>query len=59
MKKLIKRFKFLFTFHKSIPFIADFFYFFGFVDDITVAAFLLQQMVKAAPASLKEKHDFR
>ncbi|ALX49172.1 YkvA family protein [Lentibacillus amyloliquefaciens] len=90
MKKMMKRLGFLFKFHKSIPFIADFFrstqirgrtkflyvaviaayilipfdvipdffYLFGFVDDITVAAFLLQQMVKAAPDSLKEKHNF-
>lgn len=28
----------------------------GIVDDITVAALLLQQMVKTAPNSLKEKH---
>lgn len=44
-----------------IPFdlIPDFFYLFGFFDDITVAAFLLQRMVKVAPESLKEKHHFQ
>ncbi|WP_176449150.1 YkvA family protein [Lentibacillus sp. CBA3610] len=91
MRKVLKRLGFLLKFHKSIPFIVDFFrshevkgktkllyvvviigyiifpfdlipdffYIFGFFDDITVAAFLLQQMVKVAPESLKEKHDFK
>lgn len=39
--------------------IPDFFYLIGFVDDITVAAFLLQLMVKDAPESLKEKHHLK
>ncbi|HLS08748.1 YkvA family protein [Lentibacillus sp.] len=91
MKRLLKRLRFLLKFHKSIPFVVDFFrspqvkgttkllyvvliasyialpfdlipdflYMFGIVDDITIAAFLLQQMVKNAPESLKEKHDFK
>ncbi|SFB04643.1 Protein of unknown function [Lentibacillus halodurans] len=39
--------------------IPDFLYVFGIVDDITVAAFLLQRMVKVAPESLKEKHHLK
>ncbi|SHG08409.1 YkvA family protein [Ornithinibacillus halophilus] len=30
----------------------------GIVDDITIAIFILQLMVKVAPESLKEKYDF-
>lgn len=88
MRKFLKRLGFLLKFHKSIPFlvdffrsnevkgtrkllyvvliagyiifpfdlIPDFFYLFGYFDDLTVAAFLLQQMVKTAPESLKKKH---
>ncbi|WP_010529374.1 YkvA family protein [Lentibacillus jeotgali] len=91
MVRFLKRLGFLFKFHKSIPFIVDFFrstqvkgitkflyvgliigyialpfdlipdflYIFGIVDDITVATFILQLMVKAAPESLKEKHHFK
>ncbi|TMN22546.1 YkvA family protein [Lentibacillus cibarius] len=90
MHKLFKRIRFLFTFHKSIPFLKDFFLsgevkvrtkilyllliigygifpfdlipdfilVFGIFDDITVAVFLLQRMIHAAPDSLKEKHGF-
>ncbi|GAA0431479.1 hypothetical protein GCM10008983_05060 [Lentibacillus halophilus] len=90
MRKFAKRIRFLFRFHKSIPFlkdfflsnevkkrtkwfyllliigyglfpfdfIPDFFYMVGIFDDITVAVFLLQRMVQAAPDSLKEKHGF-
>ncbi|WP_100012800.1 YkvA family protein [Lentibacillus sediminis] len=36
--------------------IPDFLLMFGILDDIAVVTFLLQQMVKAAPDSLKEKH---
>ncbi|RLL42114.1 DUF1232 domain-containing protein [Oceanobacillus piezotolerans] len=41
-----------------LPFdiIPDFLLFFGLVDDTAVLLFLLQQMVKVAPTSLKEKH---
>jgi len=88
MKRFFKRMLFLFRFHKSIPFIKDFFLskevkntvkftflavlfgyilipfdvipdflvFFGIVDDIAIVTFILQQMVKVAPPSLKEKH---
>ncbi|MFD2750773.1 YkvA family protein [Virgibacillus siamensis] len=84
----MKRLQFLIKFHKSIPFIKDFFrsaevkssnkwlfamlligyitfpfdiipdflIWFGIFDDITVAAILLQWMVKIAPDSLKAKH---
>ncbi|GAB4075064.1 DUF1232 domain-containing protein [Barrientosiimonas marina] len=90
MIKRLKRLRFLFTFHKSIPFLVDFFrtnhikkttkllyavliigysvmpfdlipdFLFpvGAVDDITVAVFLLQRMVKTAPDDLKKKHQF-
>lgn len=42
-----------------IPFdvIPDFLIFFGLVDDLAVAGFIFQQMVKMAPESLKQKHD--
>ncbi|WP_156290242.1 DUF1232 domain-containing protein [Oceanobacillus salinisoli] len=88
MKRFFHRLKFLFTFHKSIPFLVEFFVskevkwttkllflvliigyiiipfdiipdflvVFGIVDDITLALILLQQMVKVAPDSLKEKY---
>ncbi|MFC4559934.1 YkvA family protein [Virgibacillus kekensis] len=88
MFKLLKRMRFILKFHKSVPFIKDFFTstevkrgtklfyavlffgylafpfdiipdflaFFGVLDDIAIAAFLLERMVKAAPDSLKEKH---
>ncbi|GGJ90706.1 membrane protein [Lentibacillus kapialis] len=91
MMKFLKRLGFLFKFHKSIPFITDFFrstqvkrttkflyvvliigyialpfdlipdflYIFGIIDDITVATFILQLMVKVAPQSLKEKHHLK
>ncbi|WP_163971741.1 YkvA family protein [Oceanobacillus halotolerans] len=36
--------------------IPDFLVAFGILDDITIAVFLLQLMVKNAPDSLKEKH---
>lgn len=43
----------------ALPFdlIPDFILLFGIVDDATIAIFLLQQMVKIAPESLKEKHN--
>lgn len=88
MKRFGKRLQFLLKFHKSVPFVTDFFvskevtigsklmfailiigyiafpfdiipdflFLFGILDDITIVAFLLQWMVKAAPESLKEKH---
>ncbi|UJL47006.1 DUF1232 domain-containing protein [Virgibacillus sp. NKC19-16] len=88
MYRFFNRIRFLFKFHKSIPFMKDFFMtnevkrstkilfavliigyialpfdlipdfilLFGIVDDATIAIFLLQQMVKVAPESLKEKH---
>ncbi|MBU8881208.1 DUF1232 domain-containing protein [Bacillus sp. FJAT-29790] len=36
--------------------IPDFITFFGVTDDIVVTSFILQQMVKMAPESLKEKY---
>lgn len=41
-----------------LPFdvIPDFLIVLGFVDDIVVLTFMLQQIVKMAPASIKEKH---
>lgn len=39
-----------------VDIIPDFLVFFGLTDDIAIVTFLLQQMVKIAPASLKEKH---
>ncbi|MFC3039321.1 YkvA family protein [Virgibacillus xinjiangensis] len=42
-----------------LPFdlIPDFLLGLGLVDDIAVASFLLQQMVKSAPISLKDKYE--
>ncbi len=89
MKTFLKRIRFLFKFHKSIPFLKDFFiskeiksvtkliyallilgyaaipfdiipdflFIFGIVDDVTIAIFLMERMVKSAPQSLKEKHE--
>lgn len=89
MERFLKRIRFLAKFHKSIPFIKDFFvsgqvklstkllyaisiigyiifpfdlipdflFVFGIFDDVTVAIFLLQRMVKSAPEALKEKHE--
>lgn len=89
MKRFLKRIWFLLKFHKSIPFMKDFFIskevsktvkavfviallgyvlvpidvipdfvvFFGLTDDVAVVTFLLQQMVKIAPESLKHKHN--
>ncbi|MBM6616504.1 YkvA family protein [Bacillus suaedaesalsae] len=36
--------------------IPDFLSFFGVLDDIMVASFVLQRIVRKAPSSLKEKH---
>jgi uncharacterized membrane protein YkvA (DUF1232 family) len=36
--------------------IPDFFGFFGIVDDVTIFLFILQQIVKMAPADLKNKY---
>ncbi|SDM87903.1 YkvA family protein [Sediminibacillus halophilus] len=36
--------------------IPDFLLVFGIFDDVAVAGFILQQMVKMAPETLKEKH---
>jgi uncharacterized membrane protein YkvA (DUF1232 family) len=36
--------------------IPDFLTFFGIVDDVVIAGFLLERMVKMAPESLKIKH---
>jgi len=37
--------------------IPDFFVFFGIFDDIFIATFILQRMVKMAPRSLKDKYN--
>lgn len=39
--------------------IPDFFSFVGVIDDITVLTFILQQIVKMAPESLKEKYNLK
>ncbi|MFC7371006.1 YkvA family protein [Fictibacillus iocasae] len=36
--------------------IPDFLIFFGILDEVTLAAFVLQRLVKNAPPSLQEKH---
>ncbi|WP_085993444.1 YkvA family protein [Oceanobacillus senegalensis] len=58
--KISKKLFFLVTIlgYFFIPFdiIPDFLAFFGIIDDVSIALFLLQQMVKVAPESLKEKH---
>lgn len=36
--------------------VPDFLSIFGFTDDIVITSFVLQQMVKMAPESLKEKY---
>lgn len=38
--------------------IPDFLVFFGIVDDIVIATFVLERMVKMAPEELKEKYEF-
>lgn len=84
-----RRYKFIFQFRKSIPFlkeyflskqvklstkiisiglillyvvfpfdlIPDFMLIFGLFDDVMIASFILQQIVKMAPTSIKEKYD--
>ncbi|SER37682.1 Protein of unknown function [Gracilibacillus ureilyticus] len=84
-----RRLKFIFKFHKSIPFFKEFFFskdvtiskklasvlliaayaifpfdaipdfllFFGILDDIMLATIILQQIVKMAPPSIKDKYD--
>jgi len=91
MMRFLRRIRFLFKIHKSIPFLKDFFltrevkaatkifflaiiigYFvfpfdlipdflvvIGLVDDVAIAILILQQMIKIAPLSLKEKYDFK
>ncbi|RDU35785.1 hypothetical protein DRW41_16760 [Neobacillus piezotolerans] len=48
----------LFAAYLFIPFdaIPDFFAFFGLIDDVGVLVVILQQIIKLAPESLKEKH---
>ncbi|WP_270181407.1 YkvA family protein [Alkalihalobacillus sp. CinArs1] len=43
-----------------LPFdlIPDFLSIFGMVDDVMILTFILHQIVKHAPAELKEKYDF-
>lgn len=38
--------------------IPDFLSFIGMIDDVVIAGFVLQRMVKMAPQSLKEKYNF-
>ncbi|GAB3791108.1 YkvA family protein [Virgibacillus kimchii] len=88
--RFLRRIRFLFKIHKSVPFLRDFFltpevktatkvlylaiiigYFIfpfdlipdflvviGLVDDVVIAMLILQQMIKIAPPSLKEKYNF-
>ncbi len=37
--------------------IPDFLAFFGVVDDIVIASFILERMIKLAPSTLKQKHN--
>ncbi|MDQ0229834.1 DUF1232 domain-containing protein [Metabacillus malikii] len=48
-----------FLFYVFFPFdlIPDFLAFFGIVDDVVIATFLLERIVKFAPLSLKEKYN--
>ncbi|MUV38468.1 hypothetical protein JNUCC1_02306 [Lentibacillus sp. JNUCC-1] len=88
MRRWFKRVWFLLRFHKSVPFLIDYFksgevglfkkvisilliagyaifpfdiipdwlFVFGFLDDVAVAAWILQYIVKKAPQPLREKH---
>lgn len=49
----------LFLLYAFFPFdlIPDFLSFFGIVDDLVIATFILERFVKIAPDSLKEKYD--
>jgi uncharacterized membrane protein YkvA (DUF1232 family) len=38
-------------------FIPDFLSFFGIVDDVVIATFILERLVKIAPPSLRDKYD--
>ncbi|MFG6116559.1 YkvA family protein [Halobacillus sp. MO56] len=51
----------LFLTYLVFPFdlIPDFIIGLGIIDDLTVLAFILQQLVKMAPESLKDKHGLR
>ena len=85
-----KRLTFLFKFHKSVPFLKDYFLskevsflkkiailllivlyivipfdaipdywlLFGLIDDVVVVTLILQLVIKMAPNSIKEKHNF-
>lgn len=85
-----RRLKFLFKFHKSVPFLKDYFLskevsfikkvtilllivlyivipfdvipdyllLFGLIDDVVVVTFILQLVIKMAPPSIREKHNF-
>lgn len=39
--------------------IPDFLSFFGIIDDVVIATFVLERMIKMAPASLKEKYELK
>ncbi|AMX84500.1 hypothetical protein GS3922_12965 [Geobacillus subterraneus] len=45
--------------YMALPFdlIPDFLALFGFIDDLAVFMFILQQVIKMAPVSLKEKYN--
>ncbi|ASS87892.1 hypothetical protein GLN3_13250 [Geobacillus lituanicus] len=49
----------LFLLYMVLPFdlIPDWLALFGFIDDFTVLMFILQQVIKMAPISLKEKYN--
>ncbi|GAA0311669.1 uncharacterized membrane protein YkvA (DUF1232 family) [Gracilibacillus halotolerans] len=85
-----RRLTFLFKFHKSVPFLKDYFFskevsflkkiailllivlyivipfdaipdyllLFGLIDDVVVVTLILQLVIKMAPNSIKEKHNF-
>jgi uncharacterized membrane protein YkvA (DUF1232 family) len=39
--------------------IPDFLSLFGIIDDVVIATFVLERMIKMAPASLKEKYELK
>ncbi|WP_442599625.1 YkvA family protein [Neobacillus sp. D3-1R] len=55
-KKAISLFLIIVYFYLPLDLIPDFIAFFGIIDDVSFFLFILQQIIKIAPYSLKEKH---
>ncbi|RBW68796.1 YkvA family protein [Bacillus taeanensis] len=55
-KKVISVFMILAYVFFPFDLIPDFLSFFGIIDDVVIATFLLERMIKMAPQSLKEKY---